>query len=269
MSQSALALPIFPRTLMWDKVNLPAGESRVKAVLLDIEGTTTPVEFVYRVLFPYARQQVRNFLLRHQNSPGVRHDIELLRKERGLDLAHGLEPPDWRDDPAEAFLDFAVAYFHWLMDRDRKSTGLKSLQGKIWEQGYLAGKLRSEVYADVPPALSRWHEQKKEVCIFSSGSVLAQKLLFAHTTAGDLTEFIGNNFDTTTGSKTNPESYRRISAALGLHPQDILFVSDTQTELDAAKPAGIKTLLCVRPGRERPPTATHPIIETFDEIPAW
>jgi enolase-phosphatase E1 len=247
-------------------VNVPADESGVKAVLLDIEGTTTPIEFVYQVLFPYARQQVTDFLLRHQDATDAQDNIEALRKERVLDLAQGLEPPEWRADSVEAVLNSAAAYFHWLMDRDRKSTGLKSLQGKIWEQGYRTGKLRGEVYADVSPAFSRWQEQKKQVCIFSSGSVLAQKLLFAHTTAGDLTKFINEYFDTTTGPKTEPESYCRIAVALGLLPQDILFVSDVPAELDAAKVTNIKTLLCVRPGRERPPTATHPIIDTFDGI---
>jgi len=129
--------------------------------------------------------------------------------------------------------------------------------------------LRGEVYADVPAALSRWREQKKQICIFSSGSVLAQKLLFAHTTEGDLTKFIKDCFDTEIGPKTEPESYCHISVALGLLPQDILFVSDTMTELNAAKVTGMKTLLCVRPGRERPPAVTHPIIETFDEIFPW
>ena len=250
-------------------MSVPAGESRVLAVLLDIEGTTTPVEFVYQVLFPYARKQARDFLLRHQAAPDVQDDIEALQKEHALDLAQGLEPLHWRVGAAEAVLNSAVAYFHWLMDRDRKSTGLKSLQGKIWEQDYRTGKLRGEVYADVPAALSRWREQKTQICIFSSGSVLAQKLLFAHTTAGDLTRFINDYFDTTTGPKTEPESYCHISVALGLLPQDVLFVSDTLTELNAAKVTGMKTLLCVRPGRERPPAVTHPIIETFDEIFPW
>ena len=115
-------------------MSVPAGESRVQAVLLDIEGTTTPVEFVYQVLFPYARKQARDFLLRHQAAPDVQDDIEALQKEHALDLAQGLEPLHWRVGAAEAVLNSAVTYFHWLMDRDRKSTGLKSLQGKIWDK---------------------------------------------------------------------------------------------------------------------------------------
>ncbi len=246
----------------------PLQEPRAKAILLDIEGTTTPIEFVYQVLFPCARQQVTDFLRQHRPAPDVRADIEALRKEHALDLAQGSKPPDWRDYSADALLESVVAYVRWLMDRDRKSTALKSLQGKIWEQGYRTGELHSEVYPDVPRAFSRWHSQKKDICIFSSGSVLAQKLLFAHTTAGDLTHFIKEFFDTTTGKKIEAESYDGISTALGLSPREILFVSDTVAELDAANLAGMQTILCVRPGREPPSPSSHPTIETFDELSA-
>jgi enolase-phosphatase E1 len=236
----------------------------VKAVLLDIEGTTTPVEFVYQVLFPYAREHVVDFLREKQQQPDVRADIEALRNEHALDRAQGSNPPDWHDE--ETLLGPVVAYVHWLMDRDRKSTALKSLQGKIWQHGYNAGELRSGVYSDVPPAFARWRGQEKDIAIFSSGSTLAQRLLLAHTTAGELTGFIREYFDTTTGKKTEAESYRRISGRLGRSPLEILFVSDTVAELDAARLAGMKTALCVRPGRERPPASGHPIIETFDEL---
>ncbi len=235
----------------------------MKAVLLDIEGTTTPVEFVYQVLFPYAREHLVDFLRENQQEPGVRADIEALRKEHALDCAQGSNPPDWR---AQEALESVVTYLHWLMDRDRKSTALKSLQGRIWEQGYTAGELRGEVYGDVPRAFSRWRSQKRDICIFSSGSTLAQRLLFAHTTAGDHTPFIREYFDTTTGKKTEAESYHRIAAALGLLPAEILFVSDTVTELDAARLAGMQTTLCVRPGRERPRACSHLTIETFDDL---
>jgi enolase-phosphatase E1 len=249
-------------------VTAPLQEPRAKAILLDIEGTTTPTEFVYQVLFPYARQQVIDFLQQHREAPEACADVDALRKEHALDLARGARPPDWRDYSADALLGSVVAYVHWLMDRDRKSTALKSLQGKIWEQGYRTGELHSEVYPDVPRAFSRWHSEKKGICIFSSGSVLAQKLLFAHTTAGDLTHFIKEYFDTTTGKKIEAESYGRISNSLGLSLREILFVSDTVAELNAANLAGMKTILCTRPGRERPRTSSHPTIETFDELSA-
>ncbi len=247
-------------------MTLPFDHPRVQALLLDIEGTTTPVEFVYGVLFPYARQHVKEFLRREHASAAVRADLEVLRAEHAAHVAQKLGPPPWRDDSAEAKVDSALAYIHWLMDRDAKSTPLKSLQGKICEAGYRSGELHSEVYADVPPALRRWKTQKKAIAIFSSGSVLAQQLLFANTTAGDLTRFLDAYFDTTTGAKGDAESYRRIAAALKRPPGEILFLSDVVAELDAAKDAGMATALCVRPGRPQPQISVHPVIHTFDEI---
>ncbi len=241
-------------------------EERARAILLDIEGTTTPVEYVIQILFPYAHNHAMEFLQQHHSTVEVSTDIDGLRKEYEIDLQHGLNPPVWRDDSANSELDSIVAFVHWLMDRDRKSTALKSLQGKIWEAGYRSGEFLGEVYADVPFAFSRWHMQRKDICIFSSGSVLAQKLLFAHTTAGDLTPFIRQYFDTTAGAKTEAESYHRIAAAVGLRPPEIIFLSDVITELDAARSAGMQTALCVRPGRPQPDKYRDPIIHTFDEI---
>jgi enolase-phosphatase E1 len=153
------------------------------------------------------------------------------------------------------------------MDQDRKSTGLKSLQGKIWEEGYRAGDLRGEVYPDVPPALERWRRQGIDVAIFSSGSVQAQRSLFTSTAAGDLTRFIRAYFDTTTGAKTAPDSYARIAAALQRSPSEVLFLSDVGAELDAARTAGMRTALCVRTPASPPSTVAHPVIHAFDELP--
>ncbi len=233
-----------------------------RAVLLDIEGTTTPVEFVYETLFPFARQHVREFVERHFDSQEVRADVEALKDEHRADVLKGNGPPGWRDDSAES----AVGYVHWLMDQDRKSTALKSLQGKIWEGGYRGGRLRGQVYADVPAAFERWKKQGKGIYIFSSGSVLAQKLIFAHTTEGDLTSYLDGYFDTTTGAKTSAASYHSISAAIGHPAAEILFVSDVAAELDAAREAGMTTALCVRPGSREPEQSAHPIVRTFDEI---
>jgi enolase-phosphatase E1 len=154
------------------------------------------------------------------------------------------------------------------MDQDRKSTGLKSLQGKIWEAGYRAGDLRSEVYPDVPPALERWRRQGIDIAIFSSGSVQAQRSLFMNTAAGDLTRFIRAYFDTTTGPKTAPQSYARIAAALERSPSEVLFLSDLGAELDAARTAGMQTALCVRTPGSAPPTGAHPVIHALDSIAA-
>ncbi len=245
---------------------LPLDATRVRAFLLDIEGTTTSINFVYEVLFPYARNHVKEFVQRHRTE-GVRADIAQLRQEHVADMQQNLGPSSWRDDSADAQVESVVAYVHWLMDRDRKSTALKSLQGKIWEVGYRTGELRSHVFADVPPALARWSRQKKGICIFSSGSILAQKLLFANTTARDLTRFITGFFDTATGAKTEAESFRRIAAALDLPLPEIVFLSDVVAELDAAQRANMQTVLCVRPGNPpQPVTQAHAVIHSFDEI---
>ncbi len=238
-----------------------------RAILLDIEGTTTPLDFVTEVLFPYSRIHAKDFLKRHWSSEVVRTDVAGLRQEHAADWRGGLAPPPLQDSPPETQLESMVAYIHWLIDRDRKSTPLKSLQGKIWGEGYRNGELRSQVFGDVPPALTRWRQRNKEICIFSSGSVLGQKLLFAHTTAGDLTKFLFRYFDTTTGAKTDPESYRRIAADLERPSSEIIFVSDVVAELDAAQSAGLGTLLCVRPGnRPQPDMHRYTVIHTFDEL---
>jgi enolase-phosphatase E1 len=245
---------------------LPAPEYRVglnraSAVLLDIEGTTTPIDFVHKTLFGYARARVSDFLGRFWSDPDVRADVARLQAERGVEASAQPPPPPWRDD-----VPGITAYVHWLMDRDRKSTGLKSLQGKIWEEGYRSGELESEVYPDVLPALERWRGQGIDVAIFSSGSVQAQQSLFRHTTSGDLTRFIRAYFDTTTGPKDNPGSYARIAEALGQPPTEILFISDVPAELDAAENAGMRTAWCVRSQEPTPSSNRHPVVPSFDRL---
>ncbi len=243
---------------------MPKSDTQARAILLDIEGTTTPVDFVYQTLFPFARRHVKDFLDAHSANETVHADIARLREEHSAEVG-GQPPPAWRDDSLKAQSESATAYVHWLMDRDCKSTGLKSLQGKIWEAGYRNGELRGAVYEDVPRAFARWKEQQKIIAIFSSGSVLAQQLLFAHSTAGDLTGFIQAYFDTTTGAKQEAESYRRIAGSLQSQPTGILFLSDVVAELDAARLAGMQTALCVRVGPS-PLAGPHPVIRAFDEV---
>lgn len=236
-------------------------DDRVRTVLLDIEGTTTPIAFVHEVLFTYARDHVKEFLAGNLNSDEVRADIALLRAEHAADVSNNEQPPKLSDDHSIA------AYVEWLIARDRKSTGLKSLQGKIWRQGYLDGSLKSQVYPDVAPALQRWRAKGLSINIFSSGSVLAQQLLFAHTDTGDLTKFIDNYFDTIVGKKGEAESYRRIAAALSVDASEVLFVSDVTAELGAAKEAGMETLLSIRPGNLSQANADrYTVIRGFDEI---
>jgi len=231
-----------------------------RVVLLDIEGTTTPVDFVLRVLFPHAHAHVADFLAARVDDPEVARDLVGLRDEHARDVAAGQNPPAWDGSSAAA-----AVYARFLMDQDRKLTPLKSLQGRIWAEGYAKGALRGQVYPDVPPALGRWTDAGRRVAIFSSGSVLAQKLLFAHSDAGDLTPFLAGHFDTTTGPKGEADSYLRIAAALGVPASAGLFVSDVTAELDAARQAGFGTALAVRtpPGPQAP---GHRRIASLDEL---
>ena len=235
---------------------------RLGAVLLDIEGTTTPIEFVHETLFGYARARVSGFLERHWTEPDVRADVARLAAEHAAESSQPAPPP-WQQD-----ISAVTAYINWLMERDRKSTGLKSLQGKIWEEGYRSGELRSEVYPDVRPALERWTRAGTQVAIFSSGSIQAQQSLFRHTAAGDLTGFIGAYFDTTTGPKNSAESYARIAASLKRPAWDICFVSDVVAELDAARSAGMQTALCARAPGPAPVAGPIAVIHTFDQLTA-
>ena len=221
---------------------------------MDIEGTTTPLAFVHNTLFPYARARVQEFLERHAADPEVATDIALLRADHAAETS----PPPMAS---------VSAYVRWLMDHDRKSTALKSLQGKIWKEGYRAGELRGEVYPDVPPALARWREHGRDIGIFSSGSVQAQRDLFATATAGDLTRFSRAYFDTTTGPKAAAGSYASIATALGCAADAVLFISDVGAELDAAQSAGMQTALCVRTKDTAVSSGERHVIRSFDEIP--
>lgn len=226
-------------------------------LLLDIEGTTTPVDFVYKTLFPFASVRVESFLRAHSEESKIGDLISELRKE------HGLE--NWDRETREAEIASAASYARQLIAQDKKVTPLKTLQGEIWEEGYRSGELRGEVYEDVPRAFERWKKEGKRIAIFSSGSVLAQKLLFGHSNAGDLTRYIEAYFDTTTGPKREAASYKAIGNALGATTGSMLFVSDVTQELDAARDAGMCTALMVRPGSS-PADSSHACIESFDEL---
>jgi enolase-phosphatase E1 len=242
------------------------GDDSIRAILLDIEGTTTPIDFVFETLFPYARTRLNQFLMEHGNQANVLEDIEALRDQHASDTAKNLHPPRWMDGSPLLELGSAAAYAVWLIDRDSKCSALKSLQGKIWQEGYRKGELRGEVYPDVPTALVRWRREEKVIAIFSSGSVLAQKLLFSSAAAGDLTKYLHAYFDTTTGAKNAPQSYAQIARTLKVEPAAVLFVSDVEKELEAAKAAGMLTALCVRGKFTGQPAGTHRVIHSFEEI---
>jgi enolase-phosphatase E1 len=242
-------------------------ERGVDHVLLDIEGTTTPLTFVRDVLFPYARHRLAGWLRDSVGTPERAAIDRRLETEHHAARALGEPVPAWSDaNPSEQTASLA-AFVEWLIDRDRKSPGLKELQGLIWERGYLAGEIRGEVYEDVPRAMRRWREEGAGIAIYSSGSELAQRLLFASTAHGDLTPLIMAFFDTAVGAKQETRSYARIAEALGKPPESVVFVSDIVAELDAARSAGFRTALAVRPGNPPvPDSVAHGRIRSLDEL---
>jgi enolase-phosphatase E1 len=243
-------------------------KNQVYTIVLDIEGTTTPVEFVYKTLFPYANCKFESFLREHFREPEVESLIQQLYSQHQADERQGLQPSAWIEDDEhnESRMRSCVEYCQWLMARDSKSTSLKSFQGKIWEEGYALGELHGQVYADVPPAFSRWRLQKREICIYSSGSVLAQQLLFRSTSYGDLTPQISAFFDTRIDAKTETESYRKIGQALTHNPHDLLFISDAVKEVRAASDAGMQAIICDRDLQAPQPEEAKTVIHSFDEV---
>ena len=242
-------------------------EAPARATLLDVEGVTTAIDFVHLVLFPFARDRVEEHLGRAAAGGAAHDEVDALRAERERDAADGQDVPPWPEGSADERARSAAAYVRFLIDQDRKSTPLKSLQGQIWERGYRDGRLRGHVYPDVAPALARWRGEGRCVAIFSSGSVLSQRLLFEHSDAGDLTPWIDAYFDTTTGPKRDAASYREIARRLGIDPASIRFVSDVRDELDAAAAAGLRTALCVRSGAapDAARAEPHPVVRGLDD----
>jgi enolase-phosphatase E1 len=221
----------------------------IRAILTDIEGTTSSIAFVKDVLFPYARQALPRFVARHGSEPEVR---------RWLDAA-ALDIGGVTDN------DCVVQLLQQWIDEDRKHTALKALQGMIWKDGYARGDYTAHIYADAPRKLREWHASGLPLYVYSSGSVPAQKLFFAHTDAGDLTPLFSGYFDTEVGAKREPASYAAILQAIGHRGEDVLFLSDVEAELDAAAACGLHTTLLVRDG-ELPAESRHPVARDFDEV---
>lgn len=220
----------------------------IKAILTDIEGTTSAVSFVFDVLFPYAARHLPGFVCEHAAEPAVVEQVEAVRRESG-------EP--------EASVERVVAILLEWIAEDRKATPLKALQGMVWEQGYRAGQLKGHVYPDAVEALRRWHAEGYRLYVYSSGSIQAQKLIFGCSEAGDLSPLFSGYFDTTSGPKREAGSYRRIVKAIGLPAEEVLFLSDVVQELDAAREAGLPTIGLAREGGE---LAGHPTVASFAVI---
>jgi enolase-phosphatase E1 len=229
-----------------------------RGLLLDVEGTTTSITFVYDTLFPYARRNLKSFLSEHAADPEVIAASELIARESGANsLTEFLR--DHAADPGA--LESEVLR---RMDADDKSTGLKQLQGLIWRAGYQRGELRGHVYPDVPVAFAAWAAQGADIRIYSSGSVEAQRLLFGNSVAGPLDRYLRGHYDTRVGPKRSAESYRRIVKDMGRQPAEVLFFSDVVEELAAAREAGLATVLVQRTdGRS---AAWQPTIAHFGEV---
>ena len=242
-------------------------EARPILYLLDVEGTIAPLTLTTEVLFPYARKRFALFLERGRNDESVRADLVMLAEENRAETGEGIprlpEIASPVDTAGPRFRLDAMMYLMWLMDRDRKSTALKSLQGKIWKEGFENGELKGTLFDDVPDAVRRW-SAVAPVAIYSSGSVEAQKLFFRYSSYGDLTPLIAGYFDTRTGPKMGSASYGAIAALMHVAPQDVLFFSDSVRELDAARDAGCDTRLVVRPGNPLVEDAHgHSVVESF------
>ncbi len=222
----------------------------IKAILTDIEGTTTSLSFVKDVLFPYADQHMHDFVVAHRTDPTVAKLVDDVRMEVGKANL--------------SLLDCIAQLRQWIAE-DKKITLLKAIQGLMWEEGYRKGDFTGHVYEDAVRHLRQWHEAGLQLYVYSSGSVHAQKLLFGYSDAGDLTPLFSGYFDTQIGHKREAEAYQRIVQSVGLPADSILFLSDIREELDAARQAGLKTCCLVR---ENQPTADlqHPWVMDFDQI---
>ena len=227
----------------------------IGAILTDIEGTTSSISFVKDVLFPYARRALPGFVAERRGDPEVRQWLDAVATE------HGAMCSD----------DMIVEILQGWIDEDRKHTALKALQGMVWKAGYHDADFTAHLYPDAGPALRRWHAQGLPLYVYSSGSVPAQQLFFGHSDTGDLTSLFSGWFDTEIGGKREADSYRRIAQRIGLPPAQILFLSDVVEELDAARVAGLQTVLIDRredypEAREGEAANGHARVTSFDTI---
>jgi enolase-phosphatase E1 len=218
-------------------------------ILTDIEGTIADIAFVRRVLFPYARQALPDFIRAQREDPDVARELRAVAEEADLDV-------DDVDGQIAALLD-------WI-DADRKVTPLKALQGMVWRHGYEQGEFSAHLYPDAHQALAAWHAAGVPLYVYSSGSIQAQLLYFAYSDFGDVSAWFSGFFDTTSGPKRETASYLRIAASIGHDPADILFLSDIGEELDAARAAGLQTIQVCRPGTE--PSNAHRQVHDLSEL---
>ena len=221
----------------------------IKAIVTDIEGTTSSLSFVKDILFPYARAQLAEYVHAHIQDEAIQLIQADSSKEVGQDLS---------------IEQLIIQLIQWI-DEDKKVTPLKSLQGLIWEAGYQKGDFKGHVYQDAVDNLQLWKYKGLSLYIYSSGSVYAQKLLFGHTEYGDLNPLFSGYFDTHIGGKRESSSYAKITEEIGLPAGQLLFLSDIKEELDAAKPVGMQTIWLTREGITDL-DAEHQQVLSFDAI---
>jgi enolase-phosphatase E1 len=239
----------------------PIEHRGIRLVLLDIEGTTCPVRFVTHTLFPYASRAMKGFL---EAEAGQKHDAQRLVDTVRQSWVNDADPAARK--LRERNRDDVSGYLSLLIQQDRKLTALKELQGLVWQAGYDSGELVAPLFADVPDSLRNWKDQGLTLAVYSSGSVTAQKLLYSHTTAGDLSMLFGHWFDTTVGPKSEIQSYIEIASQLALQPQRILFISDSTPECRAAHAAGMAVLFSSREGNQNQNTEGFREISDFRQL---
>jgi enolase-phosphatase E1 len=222
----------------------------VRAIVTDIEGTTTSLSFVKEVLFSFSARHLPEFVRSQHHRPEVRRLLDEARKLAGQDL----------DDAR-----LVEVMLRWI-ETDQKLAPLKGLQGLIWEEGYRQGAFQGHVYEDAARCLRKWHAQGLRLAVYSSGSAHAQRLIFGHTPFGDLTPLFTGFFDTRVGGKRESASYAAIVRELGLQAAEVLFLSDVREELDAARAAGLRTWCLVRGEGPAVEPGLHPVAESFDEV---
>ena len=239
--------------------------NETEVLLFDIEGTTTNISFVKEVLFPYARNNCRNFLIENFEAPEIKFAIDEL-----CELSERDGTPINRSNDKEAFIDSIVANVQQQISEDRKTKELKNLQGKIWKIAFESGAIKGHVYEDVPRNFKLWKEAGYKLYIYSSGSVEAQKLLFANSVYGNLLKYIDGHFDTSVGHKQESRSYLNIAKEINVDPKKFIFFSDIASENVAAEKAGMKSYVLDRPNNPiklcEEIRETFVVIESFDEV---
>ena len=249
---------------------MSSAKIQARCVLLDIEGTVSDIRFVYDVMFPYAKNHLDGFLIENWSLPSVRDAVRALAPDAGKSSVEEWLGSHWKSEPAESDASpnaIVADHCKQLMASDSKTTGLKMLQGMIWQSGFESGALRAELFADVLPALEEWKAKGLDLRIYSSGSVLAQKMFFKYTVLGDLSDLFSAHYDTTIGTKKESASYQRIAAESQYEPSDIIFVTDVYSELIAACQAGMQVVASVRPNNVPLPTEfTGLTITSFSQI---